>query len=421
MNEQLLNKEDTYIVGVSGGVDSMSLLDMLRVQGYQVIVCHINYHFRHDSNVDQQIVEEYCKKYTIPCFVKEVEKSEYTKDNFQMQAREIRYSFYQETGVLFQTNKVLLAHHQDDVIETIYMQLERKNIKGYLGIKEISKVKAMDIYRPLLSYSKESLYRYCKENTVLYHEDYTNFETEFTRDYVRNIVLPTFTSSQKEILLKKATMHNQRYLEQEKKRQDIYQEYRKNGYIKYTTLDKQQVEAVIYYLLMLVVYPPDISDSLIQECYKQIHSDKPNVMVNLPVNAVFIKEYDNIYVLRKYTKRGYCLKYQSLVYDKHDYFYLSDTGHLNEGIALTKKDFPITIRTYQKGDSIVTHGGTKKVSRLFIDYKIPKNQRDIWPIVVRFDGTILLIPHIAKNIGYLYTKPNVFVLKYKDLRSEINA
>lgn len=421
MNEQLLNKENTYLVGVSGGVDSMSLLDMLRVQGYQVIVCHINYHFRHDSNVDQQIVEEYCKKYTIPCFVKEVEKTEYTKDNFQMQAREIRYRFYQKTGLLFQTNKVLLAHHQDDVIETIYMQLERKNTKGYLGIKEVSKVMGLDVYRPLLSFFKEKLYQYCRENTILYHEDYTNFKTEFTRDYIRNVILPTFTLDQKEELLKKANTHNQRYLEQEKKMQDIYQEYHKNGYIKYTTLNKQQVGAVIYYLLVQVVYPPDISDSLIQECSKQIHSNKPNVIVSLPVNAVFIKEYDNIYVLSKYTKQGYCLTYQSFVYDKHDYFYLSDTGHLNEGIALTKEDFPVTIRTYKKGDRIVTHGGTKKVSRLFIDYKIPKNQRDIWPIVVRFDGTILLIPHIAKNIGYLYTKPNVFVVKYKDLRSEINA
>lgn len=421
MNEQLINKKDTYIVGVSGGVDSMALLDMLHQGGYVVIVCHVNYHFRHDSSIDQQIVEQYCKEHAIPCFVKEVEKHEYTKENFQVQAREIRYTFYQQVAKKYQTNQVLLAHHQDDVIETIYMQLERGNTKGYLGIQEENSIKEMKVLRPLLHKNKKQLYQYCIEHEITYHEDYTNFETEFTRDYVRNTVLPTLTKQEKDTLLNKANIHNQKYFEQEKKMQKKYQEYLKNGYSKYTGLDLQQVESLVYFLIKQVVYPPYISDALVQECCKQMMSNKPNVTVNLPVNAVFIKEYDNIYASINSDRKEYCLQYKQLIYDQQEYFYLSETGHINEGIYLTKQDFPLTIRTYRQGDTIVCHGGTKKVARLFIDNKIPKKQRDIWPIVVRFDGTIILIPHIAKNIGYLYTKPNVFVVKYKDLRSEIDA
>lgn len=421
MNEAVLNKAKVYIVGVSGGVDSMALLDMLYKKQYQVIVCHVNYHFRHDSMIDQRLVEQYCRQKKIPCYVKEVSDNDYAKDNFQVQAREIRYGFYKQIASLHHTNIVLLAHHQDDVIETIYMQLQRHTTKGYLGIQETSEVKGMVVQRPLLAMYKQQLYQYCKEQCVEYHEDYTNFETEFTRDYVRNIILPTFTIEQKQALLTKATKHNQKYLQQEKKMQKKYQKYMENGYSKYVGLTTQELSALVYFLLKQVVYPPSISDSLVNECIKQIHSKKPNVEVNLPVNAVFIKEYDNIYVLNQKEKPEYYLTYDSLVYDSHDYFCLSKIGHLNEGIYLQDKDFPIIIRTFRKGDNIVTSGGTKKVSRLFIDNKIPKKQRDIWPIVERFDGTIILIPHIAKNIGYLYTKPNVFVVKYKDLRSEIDA
>lgn len=421
MNEAVLSKEKVYIVGVSGGVDSMALLDMLYKKQYQVVVCHVNYHLRHDSNVDQQLVATYCKQKGIPCYIKEVLDTEYTKDNFQLQAREIRYAFYKEIGNLHHSNTVLLAHHQDDVIETIYMQLQRHNTKGYLGIQETTIIKEMVVQRPLLMMHKQELYQYCKDQQVEYHEDYTNFQTEFTRDYVRNAILPTFTLEQKQELLRQATKHNEKYFEQEKKMQKRYQEYLQNGYIKYVGLSSLEVSSIVYFLLKQVVYPPYISDALVNECIKQIHSNKPNVEVNLPVNAVFIKEYDNIYVSSNLKKRSYCLKYESLVYDKHDYFYLDKTGHLNEGVYLSKGDFPIRIRTFCKGDSIITSGGTKKVSRLFIDNKIPKNQRDIWPIVERFDGTIILIPHIAKNIGYLYTKPNVFVVKYKDLRRNNDA
>lgn len=421
MNEERLDKQIVYIVGVSGGVDSMALLDMLYKKHYQIVVCHVNYHFRHDSNIDQQLVEQYCKQRKIPCYVKEVSKVEYTKENFQVQAREIRYTFYQEIGTLYHTSEILLAHHQDDVIETIYMQIQRNNTKGYLGIQAISEIKEMVIHRPLLHMNKEQLYQYCNTSSVKYHEDYTNFEAEFTRDYVRNIVLPTFTDKQKQALLTQADAHNQKYLQQEKKMQKRYQEYIKNGYSKYDGLTALELSSLVYFLLKQVVYPPDISNSLVNECIKQIHSKKPNVEVNLPVNAVFIKEYDNIYVLSMVEKHGYCITYNRFMEDFQEHFYLSKIGHINEGIYLRGVDFPIRIRTFCKGDKIVTSGGTKKVSRLFMDNKIPKKQRDIWPIVERFDGTIILIPHIAKNIAYLYTKPNVFVVKCKELRSEIDA
>ncbi|MFV0394549.1 MAG: tRNA lysidine(34) synthetase TilS [Coprobacillaceae bacterium] len=415
INMSLLEKNKKYIVGVSGGVDSMALLDILQKQQYHLIVCHVNYHLRHDSNEDQTLVETYCKTHNIPCFIKEVSNKEYQKDNFQMQAREIRYGFYREIGERCKTNSVILGHHLDDVIETIYMQLERKNTKGYLGISATSKVMEMDVYRPFIEAPKAQLYEYCKKYEVPYHEDYTNFQTDFTRDYVRNVTLKEISDIDKQKLLLKAKEHNIRYKNKHNQLVPYIKLYQRQKYLRYSKIPRDMLEDIIYQMIKETVYPPYISNTLVEEVVKQLQSKKPNIEVTLPLNTVFIKEYDNIYVSKTKSIDGYCLKYSNLVYDKHDYFYLSKEGHINEGIYVESTDFPLVIRSYRPGDMIVTSGGTKKVSRLFIDKKVPKRQRHLWPVVERADGTIILVPNIAKNIGYLYTKPNIFVIKYKDL------
>ena len=88
-----------------------------------------------------------------------------------------------------------------------------------------------------------------------------------------------------------------------------------------------------------------------------------------------------------------------------------DNGHINEGVYLSQDDNPITVRTMREGDSIMTSAGTKKLSRLFINAKIPALKRKTWPVVLNKDQSIILVPHIAKHIDYLTTKPNVFVIK----------
>ena len=92
--EKLLDLNQLYIVGVSGGCDSMALLDAMYNKGIKVVVCHVNYHLRDDSDLDQETVSNYCSKYQIPLYVREINKEEYGKDNFQSQARKLRYEFY---------------------------------------------------------------------------------------------------------------------------------------------------------------------------------------------------------------------------------------------------------------------------------------------------------------------------------------
>ncbi|WP_294579360.1 tRNA lysidine(34) synthetase TilS [uncultured Thomasclavelia sp.] len=409
--KRLLEKEQLYIVGVSGGCDSMALLDMLFKSQYQIVVCHVNYHLRDDSDLDQQTVSDYCKKNQIPCFVKEIDPDSYGKDNFQEQARNLRYHFYLETGRKFKTKKVILAHHLDDIIETVVMQLKRNNTKGYLGIKQVSHIFNLEVIRPCLSVKKEYLRNYCHEHHVPYRDDYTNFQTDFTRDYVRNIVLKDYDEAKVAKLLQWKDEHNQRYFNQLKKIDKYLQLYHQNGVIDYTLIPETLLESFIYEIVKEQVYPPLISETLILEIIKQLKSSKPNIEMSLPVNIRFIKEYNNIRVASYEDNHGYFIQYDHLTYDYHKYFYLSEVGHLNEGVYLNEQEFPIVVRTVLPGDEIMTAGGRKKVSRLFINNKIPRKQRSIWPIVVNNQGEIVLVPHLAKNIRYLYLKPNLYVVK----------
>ena len=381
LDESLLDKNRKYLVGVSGGVDSMALLDMLVKKAYNVIVVHYNYHFREDSDLDENLVRSYCQNHHLPFYVRQGDKKEYQKGNFEMLAREKRYAFYKEIGDLNGIDTIILGHHLNDHLETIVMQLQRHNTKGYLGIKEQSYVKNMHVVRPLLKLKKQQLIDYCTKNHLEYHEDYTNYDTRYTRNHVRHIDLKKYNEQE---LLEKASKHNQQYKKQQAKLQQIYQEYDQNHFLYLDKLPTESLDQIIYYMLKKEIYPPLITENLVQEIIKQIHSQKPNIEISLPVNFVFIKKYNNIAVRKKEIDDTYYVKYESFYKDQQLHYFLTDQGHLHDGVFLSKEDFPIVIRCFKNGDTIKTSGGTKKVSRLFIDRKIPRDERKIWPIVENF-------------------------------------
>ena len=411
INKELLDKNAYYVIGVSGGCDSMALLNSLYEMGYHLLVAHVNYNYRHDSYEDYELVSGYCAKLGIPFFYKEFHKDDYKDGNFQDRARTLRYTFYKEIYDLHNAKGLILGHHLDDHLETIYMQLSKHNTVHYLGIKDVNVVNDMYVFRPLMHCYKEDILKYCHENDVPYHDDYTNFETEFERDKVRNIVLKDYTKKQKEDLLEQANRHNERIRKQEEEVRPYYEQYIQDGMICYYTIPSHLRDIFLYLILKDVMVPKLISSSLIEEIKHQIYSIKPNIQMNLPVNYLFIKEYDNIYIIEENQAKDYSFVFDKFTHFGCEYFHLLDKGHMNEGVYLTEDDYPITIRNMLPGDVILTSSGTKKLSRLFINAKIPALKRKVWPVVVNKDGTIVLVPHIAKNIDYLTTNPNVFVLK----------
>jgi tRNA(Ile)-lysidine synthase len=127
-----LIKDKLYVLAVSGGPDSMFLLDKMRSERYRFIVAHVNYQKREESDFDERLVKQYCQKYSLPCEIYQVQSSEHASiANFQAKARKIRYDFFQKLADKYQTEYIVVAHHCDDHLETYLLQKQRKSLVDY--------------------------------------------------------------------------------------------------------------------------------------------------------------------------------------------------------------------------------------------------------------------------------------------------
>lgn len=218
-NWQHLSKKKIF-VACSGGVDSMTLLWLFHQLKWSIEVVHVNYMLRgQDSNDDQQLVEQTCQKWGIPFHLKQIDLQvilDQNGGNLQEIAREIRYNYFEEKRSLSDNNFIALAHHQDDQIETFFMHIARKS--GIMGMSCMLEEHNRYI-RPLLPFSKKEITEFARNNGITWREDYSNKTNKYTRNILRNILLPKLandfpTLNESVILLIKKFQETQLSLEQ---------------------------------------------------------------------------------------------------------------------------------------------------------------------------------------------------------------
>ncbi len=193
----LIEDGDKIVLGVSGGPDSISMLDILRIIKEQnkikfdLIVAHINHQIREDSNDDEKYVQDYCKKNQIRCYVERIDVEKYANNNkigLEEAGRNLRYNFFDEVMNLSNANKIAIAHNKNDKIETMIMNMLRGS--GLVGLKGIEPIRDNKYIRPLIECERYEIENYCEENKLNPRIDKTNFINDCTRNKVRNIVLP---------------------------------------------------------------------------------------------------------------------------------------------------------------------------------------------------------------------------------------
>ncbi len=179
--------ERKYLAAVSGGPDSMALLDLY--QDMIKAVCHVNYKKRVDSDYDQSIVENYCKEHGILCFSKVLTDKDYeVGGNFQNLARIVRYDFFVEVANQLGIDTILIAHNLNDHLETAYMNIQKKSLSPFYGIKRTGDYKGLKIIRPLLDIKKDDLQRYCEIKNIPYAIDSSNAQDVYERNKIRKII-----------------------------------------------------------------------------------------------------------------------------------------------------------------------------------------------------------------------------------------
>lgn len=184
-----------YVVAVSGGVDSVVLLNMLSMQpGLRLIVAHYDHGIREDSSEDRHFVDELAKSYHLP-FVYDV--GNLGPSTSEATARKHRYEFLHHVKDSAGAKAIITAHHEDDLLETVVMNVLRgTGRKGLSPLRSYQRVK-----RPLLGMSKKTLVDFAKARNLQWREDSTNQDTKYLRNYLRHKVMPNMTREQRTKLL----------------------------------------------------------------------------------------------------------------------------------------------------------------------------------------------------------------------------
>lgn len=194
---KLINPKEKIVLGVSGGPDSIFMLDILnkiknnKDLDFEIVVAHINHMIREEAKEDEQYVINFCKKNNIVCYTKriDVKKIAYNKKIGTEEAgRIVRYEFFDEVLSNTNANKIAIAHNKNDKVETIIMNLLRGS--GISGLKGIEPIRDNKYIRPILEIDRPRIEHYCNYNKLEPKIDKTNFENTYTRNKVRNVIIP---------------------------------------------------------------------------------------------------------------------------------------------------------------------------------------------------------------------------------------
>ena len=191
----LIKPQDKIVLGVSGGPDSISMLNILNEikdeYKFDIYVAHINHMIREEAIDDEKYVQEYCEKNNIQCFVKRIDVQQIAnteKIGTEEAGRKVRYEFFEEVLQKVGANKIAIAHNKNDKIETIIMKLLRGS--GVSGLKGIEPIRDNKYIRPLIECERKEIEEYCEKEKLNPRIDKTNFENDYTRNKIRNIVIP---------------------------------------------------------------------------------------------------------------------------------------------------------------------------------------------------------------------------------------
>ena len=427
----LWQKTDKIALGLSGGVDSIVLFHLLVTkykESYTKLVAfHINHGLREESYEEAEFVENFVKNYNVKFYKKELNMNDLVRDSHtseEMLARKLRYEAFEEMSSLEGGVKLITAHHKNDQVENILMRLLSGRSMDYnLMIEEQTTIGNLEVYRPLLNVLKIDLEQYADKNNLKYYVDSTNFDTDYTRNNIRHNIVPLLNdvnAASFDNLINFSSYYQNINTELKNKvleAKNDYVIYEEDGKVE---LNKEKLlkntKEEVYFLLRDILANNfgvfDVKQRALFKIIDDLKNRNNNKSYDLKNNLKIISEYNSIYV-HKIEKKCYNDKIELIidevdinkVYTFHQSNFLITTMNNSSEVGFNREDLPLVVTTKRDGDRIQRGKVSKKLSRLFIDEKIPKELRDKLPVIRNKDGVLGVLginTKVNKNKKYDY-------------------
>ncbi|GEM_PF-4602423 len=411
-------------VAVSGGRDSMVLLDLLckQITHTKLFVLHFNHNLRQQSDAEAKFVQNYCIENGLN-FVSEKAENLFSENgSLEMLAREARYKFFIDAIVKYRLKALFMGHHFDDQAETVMMRLLKGT--GVMGLASMMKarelINSVKIHRPLLSISRQKIDAYANLNAISYCEDSTNSDENFLRNHLRHSILPVLHNVNSGFAQHLCDLAEETHSLQEwiapilTQMQSSVIDDNKLNINQYVRLPKwPRSEILRKFLIDLGCVRPT------RERIKSLDNFICNVKstgifevgggLNLEISQNILRQAqvvkDSLELLP--IKIGVSPK----TFNYANYFWQVDVINNWQGTDISKNEFLINIteakslmlRSRQSGDYILLGNDKnktskhKKLKRFLIDKKIDKHLRNALPLLAR-DSQILLIPKYFRDI-----------------------
>ncbi|MCL6633497.1 MAG: tRNA lysidine(34) synthetase TilS [Alicyclobacillus herbarius] len=436
----LENGQGPLVAAVSGGVDSMVLLHALHSvaerYGRRVVAVHVHHGLRAAADLDQQLVEATCKDWGVPCVVRRVDLKAMPKPlrrGVEADARRLRYQALTEAARQVGAQQVFLAHHADDQLETILWRLLRgTSLTGIGGMRPRRVREGMEWLRPFLQLEKTCLYAYAEREQVPFREDESNRSTEYTRNYLRQEILPRLRQLEPQAARMAArfaevVQEEDAWLEAEAQRVLAQCAWEKDGV---ATLDMpaflslaRPLQRRIVKILLYCLAPNDWSLTHIDAVLQLARAQSPSARVTLAGGFAAWREYERLYIGPRAagtSREGSASLREGSAFLREGSAQVAGEApepqiwRLAEGTCLTWADGPsrwrftcrtwtpemgritpdawtlylpwlpsVTMRRPRPGDRMRLFGlsGRRKLQDVFVDAKVPRRMRETWPVV----------------------------------------
>lgn len=377
--EGLFTPKDKILVALSGGADSVALLRLLLDMGYACEAAHCNFHLRGDeSDRDEIFVRELCRQQGVSLHIRHFQTTEEATKrhiSIEMAARELRYAWFEELRKETDASVVAVAHHKDDSVETLLLNLIRgTGINGLLGIRP----KNGNIVRPLLCLDRKEITEYLQEIGQPYVTDSTNLQDEYTRNKIRLNLLPLMQEinpSVKESLLSTADHLNEAALLYKKGVEEGKQKVQTTQGILIDTLLQEPAPET---LLFEILHPLGFNGAQVKDIFASLNGQPGKIFLSKEWRAIKDRELVLIEPIRSldtsatFSPDAPTLPFRLIVEEREiteDF-----TIPRNRNIVCfdaDKLEQPLTVRRIRQGDSFIPFGmtGRKKVSDYLTDRK----------------------------------------------------